>query len=100
MTWSVRVKSVAEAEFAEGAVWYYRRSIRAAERFVAAVELTLAKIGESPDRYPAVHRTIRRAVVPSFPYAIYFVKGARECVVLAIHHGKRHPRRWTERGAG
>ena len=100
MTWLVRVKSVAEAEFAEGAVWYYRRSTTTAQRFVAAVELTLAEIGESPDRYPVVHRTIRRAVVPSFPYAIYFVKGVGECVVLAIHHGKRHPRRWMGRGAG
>lgn len=99
MTWPVRVKSVAEAEFAEGAVWYYCRSARAADRFVAAVETTLAHIGESPDLYPTVHRDIRRAVVPSFPYAIYFVKGAAECVVLSIHHSKRSPRRWMRRRA-
>jgi plasmid stabilization system protein ParE len=100
VTWPVRVKSIAEAEFAEAAVWYYRRSALAAQEFVAAVEGTLAKIGETPDRYPLVRRTVRRALVPSFPYAIYFVKGATECVVLAIYHGKRHPRRWKERGAG
>lgn len=100
MTWPVRVKSVAEAEFAEAAVWYYRRSPAAAEQFITAVESTLAKIGESPDQYPRVHQSVRRALVPSFPYAIYFVKGAAECVVLAIHHGKRHPRRWMGRGAG
>jgi len=100
VTWPVRVKSVAEAEFAEGAVWYYRRSAGTADRFVAAVEASLARIGESPDLYPIVHRDIRRAVVPSFPYAIYFVKGSTECVVLAIHHGKRSPRRWMRRSAG
>jgi toxin ParE1/3/4 len=100
VTWPVRVKSVAEAEFAEAAIWYYRRSATVAERFVAAVEATLEKIGESPEQYPLVHRSVRQALVPSFPYAIYFVKGAAECVVLAIHHGKRHPRRWKGRGAG
>jgi plasmid stabilization system protein ParE len=100
VTWPVRVKSVAEAEFAEAAVWYYRRSPQAADAFVAAVEATLRRIGESPDIYPVVHRTIRRAVIPSFPYALYFVQGTAECVVLAIHHGRRSPRRWMRRGAG
>lgn len=99
MTWPVRVKSVAEAEFAEAAVWYYRRSRTAADGFVAAVEATFAKIADSPDQYPLVHRNVRRALVPSFPYAIYFVKGAAQCVVLVIQHGKRHPRRWMGRGA-
>lgn len=48
MTWPVRVKAVAEAEFAEGAVWYRRRSAGTADRLVAAVEASLARIGESP----------------------------------------------------
>ncbi len=100
MSWPVRVKSVAESEFAEGTVWYYLRSKKVAEAFIAGVEETLARIGDSPDLYPVVHRTIRRAVVPSFPYAVSFAKGATECVVVAIHHGKRTPRRWMRRGAG
>ncbi len=99
MIWPVRVKSVAEAEFAEAAVWYYRRSPRAAEAFVTEVELTLARIGTDPELYPVVHRDIRRARVPSYPYSVYYVKGTEECVVLAIHHGKRHPRIWMRRGA-
>jgi len=99
VTWPVRVKSVAEAEFAEAAVWYYRRSPTAADAFVAAVEATLQRIGETPTTYPVVHRTIRRAIVPSFPYAIYFVQGTAECVVIAIHHGRRSPRRWKGRAA-
>ena len=71
MTWPVRVKSVAEAEFAEAAVWYYRRSPPAAEAFVTAVEQTLARIAQTPEQYPVVHLDIRRARVPSYPYSIY-----------------------------
>lgn len=100
MTFAVRVKSVAETEFAEGAVWYYLRSEQAASAFIAAVEETLARIGDSPDIFPLVYRAVRRAVVPSFPYSIYFTKEPAECVVLAIHHGKRSPRRWMRRSAG
>ena len=100
MSLPVRVKSVADAEFAEAAVWYYRRSERAAEAFIAAVEATFVRIGASPDLFPIAHRTIRAALVPKFPYTIYFVAQPGECVVLAIHHGKRSPRRWMRRRAG
>ena len=63
MSWPVRVKSVAESEFVEGAVWYHLRSEKAAEAFIVAVEETLSRIGESPDVYPVVHRT---RVCPKF----------------------------------
>ena len=96
----VRVRSVADAEFAEGAVWYYRRSDRAAEAFISAVEATFARIGASPEAFPVAHRTIRAAIVPGFPYSVYFPIRPGECVVVAIHHGKRSPRRWMRRGAG
>ena len=100
MSRPVRIKSVADAEFAEGAVWYYRRSEKAAEAFIAAVEGTFARIGAGPESFPVVFRTLRGAVVPGFPYTVYFAIRPGECVVLAIHHGKRSPRRWMRRGAG
>jgi plasmid stabilization system protein ParE len=100
MSLPVRVKSVADAEYAEGAVWYHRRSEKAAAAFIAAVEATFTRIGATPEAFPIVYQTVRRAVVPSFPYAIYFAMRPTECVVLAIHHGKRSPRRWMRRGAG
>jgi plasmid stabilization system protein ParE len=77
MSLPVRVKSVADAEFAEGAVWYHRRSEKAAAAFIGAVEATFTRIGGTPEAFPIVYRTVRRAVVPSFPYAIYSPCGRR-----------------------
>jgi plasmid stabilization system protein ParE len=91
---------VAEVEFADGAVWYYLRSEKAADAFISAVEATFGRIGTSPELFPEIYRAVRRAVVPGFPYAVYFTKRATECVVLAVHHGKRSPRRWRRRSAG
>jgi plasmid stabilization system protein ParE len=100
VTRPVRVKSVADAEFAEGAVWYYRRSAKAAEAFISAVEETFSRIAANPELFPVVYRAIRAAAVPGFPYSVYFTIRPSECVVLAIHHGKRSPRRWMRRGGG
>lgn len=100
MSLPVRIESVAEGELAEGAVWYYRRSESAADSFIEAVELTLSRIGSSPEAFPVKYRTTRAATVPQFPYIIYFVVRPDECVVLAVHHSRRSPRRWMKRGAG
>lgn len=100
MNLPVRVQSVADAEFTEGAVWYYQRSERVAEAFISAVEGTFARIGESPDAFPLVFRSFRAARVPGFPYTVYFTIREDGCVVHAVHHGKRSPRRWMRRGAG
>jgi plasmid stabilization system protein ParE len=40
---------------------------------------------------------VRRALVGRFPYAIYFRATPNEIVVLAVIHGRRHPRRWQSR---
>jgi plasmid stabilization system protein ParE len=36
-------------------------------------------------------------LVRRFPYAIYFHAMPDEIVVLAVIHGRRHPRRWQSR---
>jgi plasmid stabilization system protein ParE len=61
------------------------------------VDRAQASIVRNPLAYPRVHGEIRRALVPRFPYAIYFHIGADELVVLAIMHGRRLPRRWQSR---
>lgn len=99
MSRPVRVQSVAEAEFAEGAVWYYQRSEQAAEAFIRAVEGTFARVGATPEAFPVVFRELRAARVPGFPFTVYFTIRGEECVVLAVHHGKRSPRRWMRRTA-
>jgi plasmid stabilization system protein ParE len=40
---------------------------------------------------------MRRALVRRFPYAIYFRAAPDEIVVLAVIHGRRHPRHWQSR---
>ena len=90
----VRVRSVADAEFAEGAVWYYRRSDRAAEAFISAVEATFARIDASPEAFPVAHRTIRAAIVPGFPYSVYFT--IRTGLEITVCHFPPGTSKWNK----
>jgi plasmid stabilization system protein ParE len=65
---------------------------------------TLDRGGSHPEPAPAhagsfqrVHHEIRRVRLRRFPYAIYFRVSGDEVVVLAVMHGRRHPRRWSSR---
>jgi len=96
----VIVRPLARRDIARAARWYERQSDGLGSRFVAAVDAALAAAGADPDHYPAVYRDVRRVRVDVFPYGVYFVARAGVVQVLAVTHGRRHPRRWQARARG
>ncbi len=87
----------AEAELLEARRWYNEQLAGFGETFAAAVDSTITGIVRNPLVYPRIHGDMRRALVKRFPYAVYFHVLPEELVVLAVMHGRRHPRRWQAR---
>ena len=87
----------AESELLDARGWYENQRPGLGRTFAAAVDGALAGILRNPLAYPRVHGETRRALVPGFPYGIYFRIIADELVVLAVMHGRRLPRRWQSR---
>jgi plasmid stabilization system protein ParE len=100
MTPRLVVRSAAEADIAEAALWYEERAIGLGADFLRTVDVALAEIERMPERFPVVHRACRRAPLRRFPYAIYFVPSADVIQVVACMHARRDPRRWEERVGG
>ncbi len=65
--------------------------------FIAAVSATLRAVVEEPLQFPVAHRDTRRALLRRFPYNLYFRIHGKVVVVIAVQHGRRHPRRWQVR---
>ena len=91
------VRPEADAEFIEAQVWYESRREGLGARFAAAVDAHMVRVLATPLAFPCVHGATRRAVMTSFPYAVYYQVVSEEIVVLAIMHGSRHPRLWRSR---
>jgi len=87
----------AEAELLDARDWYEDQRSGLASAFATESERVLDGILQGPLSYPRVQGEIRRALVRRFPYAVYFRALADEIVVLAVIHGRRHPRRWQSR---
>jgi toxin ParE1/3/4 len=73
MTQRLVVRSAAEADIVQAALWYEQRAAGLGSEFLRAVDVVLAEIAPTPERFPVVHQTCRRALLRRFPYGIYFV---------------------------
>ena len=97
MTPRLVLRPQAEAELLDARDWYEDQRPGLGGAFAAEVDRALARIVQAPSVYPRVQAETRRALAPRFPYAIYFHAMPDEIVVVAVIHGRRHPRRWQSR---
>ena len=96
------VLAAAEAETISAYDWYEAQSVGLGAEFLRAVDAVLASIQRTPALYPVVRGHTRRALLRRFPYGVFFYEReeVQEVVVVAIVHGRRHPRVWHSRAAG
>lgn len=77
--------------------WYDERVPDLGLRFLESVERTLTQIEHTPQGFAEVHEGVRRALIRTFPYGIYFSIEEEKTIVLAVVHSSRHPRVWMGR---
>jgi len=97
MTARLVVRSAAEADITDAALWYEQRAAGLGSEFLRTVDVTLAEVARMPERFPIVYQECRRALLRRFPYAVYFVTSPDLLSVVACMHARRDPRRWEER---
>ncbi|HEX7189966.1 MAG TPA: type II toxin-antitoxin system RelE/ParE family toxin [Thermoanaerobaculia bacterium] len=94
---AVRLHPAAQAELLSATDWYLARSEGAAANFVHEVEHAIARIGESPERYPVTRFSRRRFVLLNFPFDIVYRIVGAEVEIIAIAHHARRPGYWRGR---
>ena len=62
------------------------RAAEFAGRLFSEVDRTFARIRELPSQFPNVAGEVRRALLHTFPYAVYFRASDQAVVVLAVLH--------------
>lgn len=88
----------AHTELLDAQDWYENEAPGLGRRFRIAVENVVERISASPRQFPVVHKTVRRALLRHFPYALLFVLEAEDSVtVIACFHGSRDPEHWQKR---
>jgi plasmid stabilization system protein ParE len=91
------VRPLAEADIASAAQWYDGEQRGLAARFLSDLDRTFALIRERPLQFPTVANDVRRALLHTFPYAVYLRTSDESVVVLAVLHLRRDPNVWRGR---
>lgn len=78
------------------------KECRLSREAVVEIAEAAAWIGSYPDSFPLLldlpeELSIRRALLPRFPYALVFMELPPEVRVLAVAHLKRRPGYWLNR---
>ena len=98
MSFAVRFRPAALAEFNQSADWYEARQISLGQSFVAAVDASIDSISSAPTRPRCVYKEIRLISVKGFPYQIYYrVLDSDVVEVLSIFHVRQNPSIWQTR---
>ena len=93
----IRFSPDADAELTEARQWYAHQRTDLDIEFMDRIDEALSRIVNNPHLYPIVYRTLRRAVVRRFPFAVFYEVGAEEIQVVAVFHSRRDPETWKSR---
>ncbi len=77
--------------------WYEAQKSGLGEEFLSSVQATLSSIGMYPEIYASVYGEVRRAIIPRFPFAIFYIVESERAVGLRLLHTARDPRVWPQR---
>ncbi|MGQ0657519.1 MAG: type II toxin-antitoxin system RelE/ParE family toxin [Chromatiales bacterium] len=99
MAFRLKFRTRALREIGEAYAWYETQSPGLGNEFMAATELQLRRLEQAPFIYPEILRGVRRAMLPRFPYALFYTVRGELLSVLAVIHSARDPMRWPPAGA-
>ncbi len=97
MMWAVRYLPMARIDFDDSFNWYASRNVVAAERFVDAIDVALARICADPESFPLVDRRHRACSLSRHPFRIIYRYCDDHLLVVAVAHAKRKPGFWRHR---
>ena len=97
MTRLLFIRPEAEAEMAEAFDWYEQRVPGLGSDYLNCLDVVFHSLVQTPQQYPLVHRTVRRALTHRFPYEVFFVVEEGRIVVLSVFHASRNPKSWQDR---
>lgn len=87
----------AEKDFREAARFYENEAPGVGIEFVVELHKVVAAILDNPLAAQAVRKSIRKKVLPRFPFNVLYSVENEFIVIVAVAHQKRRPTYWRRR---
>jgi toxin ParE1/3/4 len=96
MAFRLKFSARALREIGEAREWYELQSPGLGDEFLAAMELQLKRLEQAPLLYAEIIPSVRRALLPRFPYGLFYAVRGNLVHILAVLHDARNPGRWPK----
>lgn len=90
----VEFQAEANLEFREAARYYESEAPGVGLAFAAEVHKAIAKLAEFPLAARLVRGSIRKKVLPHFPYSILYAVEQDGILIVAVAHQRKRPTYW------
>jgi toxin ParE1/3/4 len=97
MTYSILIRPKATADFRAAAHWYESQRKGQGAKFLASVNEAIDRLRATPNMHQIVVDDIRRKLLRTFPYFLYYQVEERRVVVIGLFHTSRDPQSWQDR---
>ena len=98
MNYAVKILRPADTDTVEAALWYEAQSPGLGAELLEEVNAAANGLADNPEIHRIRFADVRRAPVKRFKfYGLYYLIRGEEVWVIAVHHGRRHPRWLRER---
>src|SRR5262245_57610526 len=87
----------AQLEYRDAAGFYENRQPGLGTAFTLAIEETIRRILEAPERWRIIGEDVRRCLTRVFPYGILYTVEQNSVVIIAVMHLSRRPGYWRSR---
>ena len=93
MSFAVKILTPADTDAVEAALWYDAQVPGLGADFLEEVDVAAQKLAHHPEIHAIRFADVRRAPLQRFKfYGLFYLIQAAEVWVIAVHHGRRHPR--------
>lgn len=96
MAFRLKFSARALREIGEAQTWYELQNPGLGDEFVAALELQLKRLEQAPLLYAEAIPDVRRALLPRFPYGLFYTVRSDLIHVLAVLHDVRSTKLWPK----
>ena len=97
MTYSLIVRSRAEADALDAFHWYEEEYPGLGVQFLDELDAGFARISTNPLHYAEIAGGVRRKLLSKFPYGMFFLCENDEVIVIAILRQRQREDLWKSR---
>lgn len=87
----------AEQELEDAFWWYERQRSGLGLEFLLSFDAAVESLRRLPEGHELVALRTRKALLRRFPYLVLYAVEVERVLITAVFHGRRDPRRWTDR---